>query len=236
MVGKTKIKYLERRTAVFTAPEIMIEECMPQTAGIDDSKHIDIWGAVMTLFVLLNPDQKYPFEKDTKLLKANTGNVLVPSAEYFLKNILKDKPLSMSFAKYMAQQPCYYQRLRYIFQQNMEYDPERRCTASQIMSILQFNEEIVYEPRDVSQVTALEQNDLEIVISGETVTSTKIPEANGTNACASLTLAIIDALSVQQGNDVQELKSSVTSRKIDFLQSFNKYRTTNVDVYEPYEL
>ena len=108
----------------------------------------------------------------------------------------------MSSAKHTAQQACYYQRLRYIFQQNMEYDPERRCTASQILSMLQFNKEIVYEPLEVSQATALGQNDLEIVISGETVTSMKIPEADGTNACAYLTLGTIDTLSLQQGNDV----------------------------------
>ena len=104
----------------------------------------------------------------------------------------------------------------------MEYEPERRCTVCQILSMLQFNEEIVYEPLEVSQATALEQNDLEIVISGETVTSTNIPEADGTNACAYLTLGIIDALSLQQVNDVQELKSSVTSTIIDFPKSLNK--------------
>ena len=151
---------------------------------------------------------------------------------------MKDKRLPTSSAKNMTQQACYYQRLRYIFEQNMEYDPERRCTASQILSMLQFNEEIVYEPLEVSQATALEQNDLEIVISGEMVTSTKIQEADGTNACAYLTLGIIDALSLQQGNDVQEYKSSVTSTIINFPKSFNKYRTANdmVDVYEAYEL
>ena len=56
MVGKTKTKYLERGTAAFMAPEIVIEEYMLQTAGIDDLKSIDIWATVMTLFVLLNPD------------------------------------------------------------------------------------------------------------------------------------------------------------------------------------
>ena len=108
MVGKTKTKYLEHGITAFMASEIMIEECMFQTTGIEDLKRIYIWAAVMTLFVLLNPDQRYPFEKDIKLFKANTGNVLVPSAEHLLKKFLKDKSLPMSSAKYMAQQACYY--------------------------------------------------------------------------------------------------------------------------------
>ena len=239
MVGKTKTKYLERGTAALMAPEIMIEECILQTAGIEDLKRIDIWVAVMMLFVLLNPDQRYPLQKDIKLLKANTGNVFVPNAEHLLKKFLIDKRLPMSSAKYnMAQQACYYQRLRYIFQQNMKYDPERHCTASPILPMLQFNEEIVYEPPEVLQTTVLEENDLEIAISGETVTSTKIPETDGTNACTYLTLSIIDALSLQQGNDVQEYKSSVTLTIIDFPKLFNRYHTINgvVDVYEAYEL
>ena len=149
---------------------------------------------------------------------------------------MKDKRLPMSSAKYMAQQACYYQRLRYIFQRNMEYGPERRCTTSKILSMLQFNDEIVYEPLEVSQATTLEQNDF--AISGKTVTSTKIPESDGTNACAYLTLGIIDELSLQQVNEVQELKSSVTSKIIDFPKLFNKYRTTNcmMDIYEAHEL
>ena len=124
MVGKTKTKCLERGTPAFMAPEIMIEECMLQTAGIEDLKRIDIWAAVMTLFVLLNPDQRYPFEKDIKLLKANTGNVLLPSAELLLKKYLKEKRLPMSSTKHMAQQACFYQRLRYIFHQNVEHYPK----------------------------------------------------------------------------------------------------------------
>ena len=51
-------------------------------------------------------------------------------------------------------------------------------------------------------------------------------------------MGIIDALSLQQGNDAQELKSSVTSTIINFPQLCNKYHTTNgvVDVYEACEL
>ena len=69
LVGNTKLKYLERETAAFMAPEVMIEQCMLQTAEIEDSKRIDIWGTNMTLLFLLNPDQMYPFEKDINLLK-----------------------------------------------------------------------------------------------------------------------------------------------------------------------
>ena len=84
---------------------------MLQTAGIEDLKRTDIWATVVTLFVLLNPDQRYAFEKDNKVLKANAGNVLAPSTEHLLKKFLKDKRLPMSPAKYMAQTACYYERL-----------------------------------------------------------------------------------------------------------------------------
>ena len=94
--------------------------------------------------------------------------------------------------------------------------PQTHCTASQILSMLQFNEEKVYETFKVSQATVLEQNDLEIVISGKTVTSTKSLETDDTNACTYLTLGIIDALSLQQGNNVQELKSFVQHSNVKY--------------------
>ena len=104
--------------------------------------------------------------------------------------------------------------------------------------MFQFNEETVYEPLEVLQATSLEQNDLKIVISAETVTSTRIPQAEGTNKCGYLTLSKTEALSLQQESDPQELQSSVTSIIINFLQLFSKHRTTNrtVDIYEAYEL
>ena len=172
------------------------------------------------------------FKKDIKLLKVNAGNVLVPRAEHFLKSFLKDKPLPMSSAKYMAQQACYIQSLRYIFRQVMFRQVFRQ--ASQILSVLQLNEKLVYKSPEISQATALEENDLEI----ETVTSTKIPEADGTIVYAYLTLGVIDALSLQQENSAQELKPSVTSTIISFPKFFHKYRTTTcmVNVYKPYEL
>ena len=133
----------------------------------------------------------------------------------------------MSSAKYMAQQACYIQSLRYIFRQVFRQ-------ASQILSVLQLNEKLVYKSPEISQATALEENDLEI----ETVTSTKIPEADGTIVYAYLTLGVIDALSLQQENNAQELKPSVTSTIISFPKFFHKYRTTTcmVNVYKPYEL
>ena len=149
MTGKAKIKYLEHETVAFMAPEKMIEECALQTAGIENLKRIEIWAAFMTPFALLNPDLRYPCKKDIKLLKANAGNVLVPRAEHFLKSFLKDKPLPMSSAKYMAQQACYIQSLRYIFRQVMFRQVFRQ--ASHILSVLQLDEKLVYKSPEISQ-------------------------------------------------------------------------------------
>ena len=41
MVGKTKTKYLEHGAPAFMTPEIMIEECMLQAAGIEDLKRTE---------------------------------------------------------------------------------------------------------------------------------------------------------------------------------------------------
>ena len=48
------------------APEISIEGEMLQSVCIDDLKAIDVWGVLMTFFVILNPDQRFPFHLNIK--------------------------------------------------------------------------------------------------------------------------------------------------------------------------
>ena len=35
---------------------------MLETAGIEQSKAIDNWALLTTIFIVMNPDQEYPFE------------------------------------------------------------------------------------------------------------------------------------------------------------------------------
>ena len=46
----------------------------------------------MTIFLVMNPDQSYPYEYDAKEnQKQNSSNAFFPSAEHQLKNLLTSK-------------------------------------------------------------------------------------------------------------------------------------------------
>ena len=52
----------------FTVPELIIEELSIASAGTDEPKTVDVWAVSMTFFIILNPDQSYPFQNDLKIL------------------------------------------------------------------------------------------------------------------------------------------------------------------------
>ena len=46
------------------APEISLDQYILATASIEQLKAIDNWALLMTIFIVMNPDQKYPFKID----------------------------------------------------------------------------------------------------------------------------------------------------------------------------
>ena len=66
---KTNILLQNSRTRgsqAFMAPEISIEGKVLESACIDDLKAINVWTLLMTFFVILNPDQRFPFHLNIK--------------------------------------------------------------------------------------------------------------------------------------------------------------------------
>ena len=59
-----KTKLVERGTPAFIAPEILVDALKLTSVGIEQLKSIDYWALIMTIFVILNPDQEHPFFSD----------------------------------------------------------------------------------------------------------------------------------------------------------------------------
>ena len=53
-------------SSAFIAPELIIEELSIASAGTDELKTVDVWVVSMTFFKILNPNQSYPFQNDSK--------------------------------------------------------------------------------------------------------------------------------------------------------------------------
>ena len=80
----------------------------------------------------------------------------------------------------------------------------------------------------MSQATALEFNDRKIVeayIDPEILQVTSIPDKDGTNACAFLSLGIVNQLTKSKSEDYKSLTESVI---IEFPKNFNIYQDKNM--------
>ena len=61
LVGKNFTTAVHRESLAFMVPEIIIEELLIASAGIDELKTVNVWAVSLTFFTILNPDQSYPF-------------------------------------------------------------------------------------------------------------------------------------------------------------------------------
>jgi len=226
MIGNTNTKFLKRGTLGFMAPEIVIEEFMLTSADLNALKAIDIWAALMTFFVLLNPDQPHPFYHDMDAAATNTpeGKYLVMPSDQQLKSYLRKKAFPTSSPGYIKEQASSHSKLRQIVNHGMSYESVSRWSAEKIQGVLKENETIEFFPLTVSQASVLEQSDM-LFVRGLPTPSLK---NDGSNACAYLSIGIIDKLissaDTHHKCNIDHLKKVVTDVILDFPEKFNDFR------------
>ena len=154
----THTRFITRGSTVFMAPEILIQEELLEFARIDEMEKIDIWALLMTLFVVIDPDQTHPFELNiNESRKSSADKVSATSAEQQLKGFLSRKEFPLFSPSYEKEQCFHYQIIREIVVNGMKHNPNERWSIQKILKV--FNESIDYLPLTVSQATAMEIND-----------------------------------------------------------------------------
>ena len=125
--------------------------------------------------------------------------------------------------KYEKIQASCYSKLRYVFFKYLEFNPLERATVNKVMENLTKDSDVEITSLAVSQATALEVNDRKIVeanIDPEILQVTSIPDNDGTNVCAFLSLGIVNQLTKNKSDDYKSLTESAI---IDFPKKFNIY-------------
>ena len=117
LLQNSRTKVLNRGSQAFMEPEISIEGEMLESACIDDLKAINVWALLMTFFVILNPDQRFPFHLNIKET-APTEPVDRAFNRFLRKRIIPQ------FSKdHLPFQAEHYQQLRAVFCEELQYDP-----------------------------------------------------------------------------------------------------------------
>ena len=106
----------------------------------------------MSFFVILNPDQKNPFEYDIEKRRPyhaglNVSDVLL----YFLRK----KAMPSFSQKYEETQASCYSKLRYVFFKYLEFNATERATVNEVLENLTKDSDIAITSLAVSQAAAL---------------------------------------------------------------------------------
>ena len=147
-----KTKLVERETPAFMAQEISVDALKLTSVGIEQLKSIDNWALIMTIFVILNPDQEHPFFLD---FQTDRDKGVSDSTSSLMKKYLKRKCFPNFSPSYLLQQSCYYQWLRSVFYDLLNDEPYDRGTAPEVVPLLEPTKLISYFPLSVSQATAV---------------------------------------------------------------------------------
>ena len=174
---------LGRGTTLYMAPELFIPSLELERASLEDLKRADVWSFGMVLYNLLNPNIKYPFEKEY----LQFGN---KSFDATVRTVLgqRKKPAFDDHYEMLQYQQAF--PLKELYTCCTDFIPDERPTASNIATALSSEKEqdCINIHLNVSQNSACEENDL-CFARGFTVTS-QVPN-DGRNACSFLSIATI---------------------------------------------
>ena len=123
---------VKRVSPAFMAPEISLDQYMLETASIEQLKAIDNWALLMTIFIVMNPDQEYPFELDVK----EQQNTKKQTSQL---NLLRQH-LNCSLHlvhPYLSMHASYLQKIREVFYKAVSFVPEERKTVHRLKSLLE---------------------------------------------------------------------------------------------------
>ena len=126
--SNSRTHFVRRGSPAYMAPEILVEESILKSAGVEQLKAIDVWALVLTFFVILNPDQKNPFQHE----RACDAGLNVSDA---LLCFLRKKAMPSFSQKYEKIQASCYSKL-YVFFKYLEFNASERATVYEVMENL----------------------------------------------------------------------------------------------------
>ena len=170
-----------RGTPAYRAPELFSHK--ESTLSLQDLKAVDIWALGMLLFVLINPDLKYPYQME--LEKVHTGSSLSVLERLISRN---EKPAHSDH--YCMQHAVNCVRLRKLYDHCTRFCPKDRPDAKYIADVLS-NKELLNTANSRNLTLKVSQGS-----SVENATCSDVP-SDGTNGCAFMSVIFGDLLLCQ---------------------------------------
>lgn len=242
-VCHTQTTNIDRGTPAYMAPELHSNHV---TLSLEQMKSSDVWSFGMVLFMLLNPDQQFPYQLEIDKLPKRTFEI----CKREVNNRLANKQLPKFSSKYSHFQATTWLVLEKIYKKCVDFDSSARVNSSRLVGMLNAREVPVRcrdIPLAVSQSTAVEQHD-QLVAEGVIASPHVIP-GDATNSCSFLSVLIADHfLEERREDDLPHMSAAIDewasfADKINNLiltmpHQFNKHRNIEqlYDVHEAYTI
>ena len=141
----------------------------------------------------MNPDQDYSYQMNIELLKKESDEADLLA----LRNkCLTNNPCQIFSMKYEFIQATQYPHIRKMVLNSIKFNWQDRSTTNDISKEMKEVKTIYCYPLLVSQSTALEKSDKEIIGQSNSevldFAENVTPKNNGTNSCAFISVGIID--------------------------------------------
>ena len=195
---QTNTIHVQKGTMGFMAPEQFQGAFRINQANPSQLMKIDIWQLGMTLFCLMNPNLRSPyqlqFSKDANL-DTNIGE--------FLGQLLNKGVLPEMCLEYHIHRQIYWPQILSAYEKCARSLPDHRASLDSVRRALEVDclNTATYLPLSISQATALEEYDKR-VSSGKPA---QYPQNDGTGCCTFLCLKIAESLMQLKPGSFEEI-------------------------------
>ena len=245
----SKTNSVDRGTVVYMAPELLLKERALSNASIDDLKLADIWAVGMIFFTMVNPNLKCPYILE---IRSQGGIRSQEELKSFITSLMRSERYPMQDAKYEIARATVWRELENVFRGCVKWKREERFSLDEACAILKrdgdqhLRTNIDSIQLKVSQASAVEQFDEELVSqfeergSNDIVQMNSTPSNDGTNACAFLSVAVADIIfKLDKGDAFFTRLAESVEQTIWFLpEKINAHRdlAKNYDAMEAYRI
>ena len=232
---------VDRGTVMYMAPEILVEDVRISRASILDLKLADVWALGMVFFSLINPNLKCPYLLEVR----SEGNIhSQDELKRFIISLLRRGKHPLKDDKYEVERATVWCALDEVYKGCVELNPQSRLSLDKAATFLSTEEkDLDVIPLKVSQATAVEQFDQKLATHlheaghEESVQAGSVLSNDGTNACAFLSVKIVDTILTEIGTEGDAFaKVAGTTEDIIWLlpEKINAYRDLSKS-YDPVE-
>ena len=131
-INHTRTTNLQRGTLVYNASEAVVVTIKAASYSLEELKYGDIWSLGMVLFMLLNPDQEFPYSQE---MEDHNVECTSEARDVMRKLMEKKKPPEHS-TKYDCLHDAQWSCINEAYEMCTSFQPSQRASAHDVLTVL----------------------------------------------------------------------------------------------------